>query len=75
MNLYSLCWAGKFYYDSGNDKFSWKIPQESLINLNIIIQKDGDTLVVIAHLREAHRFILHQPFDYDQYGRVKENCR
>lgn len=59
-------------YDSGNDQFYGKLPQESLINLNIPGLKMGDTLVIeCAHLREAHRFTLAQPFDYDQLKELK----
>ena len=59
-------------YDSGNDLFYGKLPQESLINLNIPGLKRGDNLVVeCAHLREAHRFTLAQPFDYDQLEELK----
>lgn len=62
-------------YDSGNDKFHGKLPQESLINLNIPGLKMGDTLVIeCAHLREAHRFTLAQPFDYDQLEELKRNA-
>ena len=59
-------------YDSGNDQFYGKLPQESLINLNIPGLKMGDTLVIeCAHLRESHRFTLAQPFDYDQLEELK----
>ena len=59
-------------YDSGSDQFYGKLPQESLINLNIPGLKMGDTLVIeCAHLREAHRFTLAQPFDYDQLEELK----
>ena len=59
-------------YDSGNDQFYGKLPQESLINLNIPGLKMGDTLVIeCANLREAHRFTLAQPFDYDQLKELK----
>ena len=59
-------------YDSGNDQFYGKLPQENLINLNIPGLKMGDTLVIeCAHLREAHRFTLAQPFDYDQLEELK----
>ena len=62
-------------YDSGSDQFYGKLPQESLINLNIPGLKMGDTLVIeCAHLREAHRFTLAQPFDYDQLEELKRNA-
>ena len=62
-------------YDSGNDQFYGKLPQESLINLNIPGLKIGDTLVIeCAHLREAHRFTLAQPFDYDRLEELKRNA-
>ena len=62
-------------YDSGNDQFYGKLPQESLINLNIPGLKMGDTLIIeCAHLREAHRFTLAQPFDYDQLEELKKNA-
>ena len=67
---------GKIHvYDSGSDQFYGKLPQESLINLNIPGLKMGDTLVIeCAHLREAHRFTLAQPFDYDQLEELKRNA-
>ena len=74
MNLFTAdVGQGKVHiYDSGNDKFHGKLPQESLINLNIPGLQSGDTLVVeCAHLREAHRFTLAQPFDYDQLEELK----
>ena len=62
-------------YDSGNDKFHGKLPQESLINLNIPELKKGDTLVAeCAHMRESHRFTLAQPFDFDQLEELKRNA-
>ena len=62
-------------YDSGSDQFYGKLPQESLINLNIPGLKMGDTMVIEdAHLREAHRFTLAQPFDYDQLEELKKNA-
>ena len=74
MNLFTAdVGQGKVHiYDSGNDQFYGKLPQESLINLNVPGLKTGDTLVVeCAHLREAHRFTLAQPFDYDQLEELK----
>ena len=62
-------------YDSGNDQFYGKLPQENLINLNVPGLKSGDTLVVeCAHLRESHRFTTAQPFDYDQLEELKRNA-
>ena len=77
MNLFTAdVGQGKVHvYDSGNDQFYGKLPQESLINLNIPGLKMGDTLVIeCAHLREAHRFTLAQPFDYDQLEELKRNA-
>ena len=77
MNLFTAdVGQGKVHiYDSGNDKFHGKLPQESLINLSIPGLKMGDTLVIeCAHLREAHRFTLAQPFDYDQLEELKKNA-
>ena len=77
MNLFTAdVGQGKVHvYDSGNDQFYGKLPQESLINLNIPGLKMGDTLIVeCAHLREAHRFTLAQPFDYDQLEELKKNA-
>ena len=77
MNLFTAdVGQGKVHiYDSGNDKFHGKLPQESLINLNIPGLKMGDTMVIEdAHLREAHRFTLAQPFDYDQLEELKRNA-
>ena len=74
MNLFTAdVGQGKVHiYDSGNDKFHGKLPQENLINLNISELKRGDVVVVeCAHLREAHRFTLAQPFDYDQLEELK----
>ena len=77
MNLFTAdVGQGKVHvYDSGNDKFHGKLPQENLINLNISELKRGDVVVVeCAHLREAHRFTLAQPFDYDQLEELKKNA-
>ena len=77
MNLFTAdVGQGKVHvYDSGNDKFHGKLPQENLINLNIPGLKRGDNLVVeCAHLREAHRFTLAQPFDYDQLEEMRRNA-
>jgi len=61
-------------YDSGNDIFYGKLPEENLINLNIKGLKRGDSLVVeCAHLRESHRFTMAQPFNFEQLTQLKEN--
>ena len=78
MNLFTAdVGQGKVHvYDSGNDQFYGKLPQENLINLNIPKLKRGDNLIVeCAHLREAHRFTLAQPFDYDQLEELKKNAK
>ena len=63
-------------YDSGNDIFHGKLPEENLINLNIEGLKRGDSLVVeCAHLRESHRYTLAQPFNFDQLTQLKENAK
>tara|TARA_A100001201_G_scaffold130536_1_gene116357 strand:+ start:125 stop:1153 length:1029 start_codon:yes stop_codon:yes gene_type:complete len=77
MNLFTAdVGQGKVHiYDSGNDKFHGKLPQESLITLSIPGLKMGDTLVVeCAHLRESHKYTLAQPFDYDQLEELKRNA-
>ena len=77
MNLFTAdVGQGKVHvYDSGNDQFYGKLPQENLINLNIPALKRGDNLIVeCAHLRESHRFTLAQPFDYDQLEELKRNA-
>ena len=64
MNLFTAdVGQGKVHvYDSGNDKFHGKIPEQNLIDLCIPELKEGDTLVVeCAHLREAHRNTMAQP--------------
>ena len=77
MNLFTAdVGQGKVHvYDSGSGQFYGKLPQENLINLNIPGLKMGDTLVIeCAHLREAHRFTLAQPFNYDQLKELKRNA-
>jgi len=77
MNLFTAdVGQGKVHvYDSGNDKFHGKLPQETLINMNIPGIQRGDTLVVeCAHLREAHKFTLAQPFDYNQLEELKRTA-
>lgn len=61
-------------YDSENDTFYGKIPQQNLIDLDIPGLKKGDTLVVEdAHLRESHKLTTAQPFNWDQLNNLKEN--
>ena len=77
MNLFTAdVGQGKVHvYDSGNDKFHGKLPQENLINLNISGLKRGDVIVVeCAHLRESHRLTLAQPFNIGQLQQLKENA-
>lgn len=77
MNLFTAdVGQGKVHvYDSGNDQFHGKRPQENLINLNIPGLQKGDTLVVeCAHLRESHRFTLAQPFNFNQLEELKRNA-
>ena len=77
MNLFTVdVGQGKFHaYDSGNDIFYGKLPEQDLINLNIAGLKRGDTLVVEdAHLRESHRYTLAQPFNFQQLTQLKENA-
>ena len=77
MNLFTVdIGQGKVHaYDSRNDKFHGKLPHDDFINLNIPELKSGDVLVVeCAHLREAHRFTLAQPFDYNQLEELKKNA-
>ena len=74
MNLFTAdVGQGKVHiYDSGNDKFHGKLPQDNLINLNISGLQNGDTLVVeCAHLRESHRLTLAQPFNFEQLEEFK----
>ena len=76
MNLFTAdVGQGKVHiYDSGNDIFYGKLPEENLINLNIKGLKRGDSLVVeCAHLRESHRFTMAQPFNFKQLTQLKEN--
>ena len=78
MNLFTAdVGQGKVHvYDSGNDVFHGKLPEENLINLNIEGLKRGDSLVVeCAHLRESHRFTLAQPFNFDELTQLKENAK
>jgi len=77
MNLFTAdVGQGKVHvYDSGNDVFHGKLPEENLINLNISGLERGDSLVVeCAHLRESHRYTLAQPFNFDQLTQLKENA-
>ena len=62
-------------YDSGNDEFHPKLPEQNLIDLDIPKLESGDTLVVeCAHLRESHRFTMAQPFDWEQLNNLKQNA-
>ena len=77
MNLFTAdVGQGKVHiYDSGNDKFHGKLPEENLINLCIPELKKGDTLVVEdAHLRESHKLTLAQPYNFDQLTELKKNA-
>ena len=77
MNLFTAdVGQGKVHvYDSGNDIFHGKLPEENLINLNIEGLQEGDTLVVEdSHLRESHRFTMAQPFNFNQLTQLKENA-
>tara|TARA_Y100001970_G_scaffold128094_1_gene158174 strand:- start:1333 stop:2373 length:1041 start_codon:yes stop_codon:yes gene_type:complete len=78
MNLFTAdVGQGKVHiYDSKNDKFYGKLPEQDLINLNIPELKKGDSLVVeCAHLRESHRFTMAQPFNFDELTKLKENAK
>ena len=78
MNLFTAdVGQGKVHvYDSGNDKFHGKIPEQNLIDLCIPELKEGDTLVVeCAHLREAHRNTMAQPYDFSQLTQLKKNAQ
>ena len=78
MNLFTAdVGQGKVHvYDSGNDVFHGKLPEENLINLNIEGLQEGDTLVVEdSHLRESHRFTMAQPYNFDQLTQLKENAK
>ena len=77
MNLFTAdVGQGKVHiYDSGNDIFYGKLPEENLINLNIKGLKRGDSVVVeCAHLRESHRFTMAQPFNFEQLTQLKKNA-
>jgi len=78
MNLFTLdVGQGKFHaYDSGNDIFYGKLPEQDLINLSIPGLKKGDSIVIeCAHVRESHRYTLAQPFNFDQLTQLKENAK
>ena len=77
MNLFTAdVGQGKVHiYDSGNDEFHPKLPEQNLIDLDIPKLESGDTLVVeCAHLRESHRFTMAQPFDWEQLNNLKQNA-
>ena len=62
-------------YDSGKDKFFPKLPQQNLIDLNIEGLESGDTIVIeCAHLREAHKHTMAQPFNFEQLTNLKKNA-
>ena len=62
-------------YDSENNEFHSKLPEQNLINLDIPKLKSGDILVVeCAHLRESHRFTMAQPFNWEQLNNLKQNA-
>ena len=77
MNLFTAdVGQGKVHiYDSGNDIFHAKLPEQDLINLNIPKLQSGDTLIVeCAHLRESHRMTMAQPYDWKQLNDLKQNA-
>ena len=77
MNLFTAdVGQGKVHvYDSGNDKFHGKLPEQNLIDLDIPELKKGDTLIVeCAHLREAHKMTMAQPFNWEQLNNLKQNA-
>tara|TARA_B100000927_G_scaffold250845_1_gene215435 strand:+ start:218 stop:1270 length:1053 start_codon:yes stop_codon:yes gene_type:complete len=77
MNLFTAdVGQGKVHiYDSGNDKFFPKLPQQHLIDLNIEGLKRGDIVVVEdAHLREAHKHTMAQPFSFEKLIELKKNA-
>ena len=77
MNLFTAdVGQGKVHiYDSGNDIFHSKLPDNNLINLNIPKISEGDCLVVeCAHLRESHRLTLAQPFSFEDLKTLKDNA-
>tara|TARA_R100000027_G_scaffold26531_1_gene19231 strand:+ start:195 stop:1292 length:1098 start_codon:yes stop_codon:yes gene_type:complete len=77
MNLFTAdVGQGKVHvYDSGRDQFHEKLPQETLVNLNIPGLQKGDILAMeCAHLRESHRFTLAQPFHFDQLEEMKKTA-
>ena len=77
MNLFTAdVGQGKVHiYDSGNDIFHAKLPEQHLINLNIPKLQSGDTLIVeCAHLRESHRMTMAQPYDWKQLNDLKQNA-
>lgn len=78
MNIFiSDIGQGKLHvYDSKNDIFYGKLPQEYLIELNIPNIKKGDILVVEdAHLRESHKNTLAQPYSFEQLEKFVLNSK
>ena len=62
-------------YDSGNDIFHGKLPEDDLINLNIPGLQSGDTLVIeCAHLREAHDRTMAHAYSFDELTMLKQNA-
>ena len=62
-------------YDSGNDVFHAKLPEQSLIDLSVPKMESGDILVIeCAHLRESHRMTMAQPFNWKQLNDLKQNA-
>ena len=62
-------------YDSGNDVFHAKLPEQSLIDLSVPKMESGDILVIeCAHLRESHRMTMAQPFNWKQLNGLKQNA-
>ena len=77
MNLFTAdVGQGKVHvYDSDNDKFHPKLPQENFINLNISELKRGDVMVIeCAHLREAHAKTMAHAYTFDKLIELKQNA-
>tara|TARA_B100001057_G_C22793754_1_gene928725 strand:- start:430 stop:1527 length:1098 start_codon:yes stop_codon:yes gene_type:complete len=62
-------------YDSANDIFYPKKPQEDLIQLNIIGLSRGDILIIEdAHARESHKLTKAQPYTFEELVELQENA-
>ena len=62
-------------YDSDNDIFYPKKPQEDLIQLNITGLCRGDILILEdAHARESHKLTKAQPYTFEQLVELKKNA-